>query len=114
MEMSQQLEQARDAAVRPLELAVVLPTYNERGNIASMVARLEQALGPAGWEAIFVAVNSPHGTAGGAPAKAFSPSPPPAPSTSTRASGGARSASSTSAMRCRSQKPGTRRGGPWW
>ncbi|WP_442858053.1 glycosyltransferase [Altererythrobacter sp. B11] len=57
------LEQAAAAAVRPLELAVVLPTLNERGNIAPMVARLEQALGPTGWEAIFVDDNSRDGTA---------------------------------------------------
>jgi dolichol-phosphate mannosyltransferase len=47
----------------PLELAVVLPTYNESGNVAAMVERLEQALGPAGWEAIFVDDNSADGTA---------------------------------------------------
>lgn len=46
-----------------LELAVVLPTLNERGNIAPMVARLEQALGPTGWEAVFVDDNSHDGTA---------------------------------------------------
>ena len=47
----------------PLELAVVLPTFNEAANIAPMVARLEAALGPAGWEAIFVDDNSRDGTA---------------------------------------------------
>jgi dolichol-phosphate mannosyltransferase len=46
-----------------LELAVVLPTRNERGNIAPMVARLESVLGPDGWEAIFVDDDSPDGTA---------------------------------------------------
>lgn len=46
-----------------LELAVVLPTFNEAANIAPMVARLEAALGPAGWEAIFVDDNSRDGTA---------------------------------------------------
>jgi dolichol-phosphate mannosyltransferase len=50
-----------------LRLAVVLPTLNERGNIAPMVARLEEALsphlGPDGWEAIFVDDNSHDGTA---------------------------------------------------
>ena len=46
-----------------LELAVVLPTLNEAGNIAPMVARLEAALGPAGWEALFVDDNSHDGTA---------------------------------------------------
>jgi dolichol-phosphate mannosyltransferase len=44
-------------------LAVVLPTYNERGNVASMVARLEAALGSTRWEAIFVDDDSADGTA---------------------------------------------------
>jgi len=52
-----------DSERAPLELAVVLPTYNERGNIAPMVTRLEAALGPAGWEAIFVDDDSRDGTA---------------------------------------------------
>ena len=47
----------------PLELAIVLPTLNEKGNIAPMVARLEEALGPTGWEAVFVDDNSADGTA---------------------------------------------------
>ena len=54
---------ARAQSARPLELAVVLPTLNERGNIAPMVDRLEQALGPSGWEAVFVDDNSHDGTA---------------------------------------------------
>ncbi len=48
---------------RPLELAIVLPTLNERDNIAPMVERLEKALGPGGWEAVFVDDNSNDGTA---------------------------------------------------
>lgn len=28
----------------PLELAVVVPTFNERGNVAELVARLDRAL----------------------------------------------------------------------
>jgi dolichol-phosphate mannosyltransferase len=52
-----------EAAGKPLELAVVLPTLNERANIAPMVARLEEALGPSGWEAVFVDDNSRDGTA---------------------------------------------------
>ena len=47
----------------PLELAVVLPTYNERANVAAMVARLERALAGIGWEAIFVDDDSGDGTA---------------------------------------------------
>jgi dolichol-phosphate mannosyltransferase len=54
---------AKAQSARPLELAVVLPTLNERGNIAPMVERLEQALGPSGWEAVFVDDNSYDGTA---------------------------------------------------
>ena len=57
-----ELEQAIDAAVRPLELAVVLPTYNERKNVATMVARLEKALAGIAWEVVFVDDNSPDGT----------------------------------------------------
>jgi dolichol-phosphate mannosyltransferase len=47
----------------PLELAVVLPTYNERGNVAAMVAGLDRALPGIGWEAIFVDDDSTDGTA---------------------------------------------------
>lgn len=66
-----ELQQAVDMAVSQktaantakLELAVVLPTLNEKGNIAPMVQRLEDALGPTGWEAVFVDDNSSDGTA---------------------------------------------------
>ncbi len=54
---------ASDAGPHPLELAVVLPTFNERANVAPMVARIEQALGASGWEAIFVDDDSTDGTA---------------------------------------------------
>ena len=47
---------------KPLELAVVLPTYNERKNIASMVDRLDAALQGVAWEVIIVDDNSPDGT----------------------------------------------------
>ncbi len=46
-----------------LDLAVVLPTYNERENIPLIVARLEAALAGLHWEAIFVDDDSPDGTA---------------------------------------------------
>jgi dolichol-phosphate mannosyltransferase len=46
-----------------LRLAVVLPTLNERKNLRKLVARLDEALGDIGWEAIFVDDNSPDGTA---------------------------------------------------
>ena len=54
---------AKAQGARPLELAIVLPTLNERDNIAPMVERLEKALGPSGWEAVFVDDNSHDGTA---------------------------------------------------
>lgn len=58
-----QFSPAAETLGSSLELAVVLPTLNERGNIAPMVARLEEALGPTGWEAVFVDDNSRDGTA---------------------------------------------------
>ncbi len=54
---------ATHQGVAPLELAIVLPTLNEKANIAPMVQRLEDALGPTGWEAVFVDDNSHDGTA---------------------------------------------------
>jgi dolichol-phosphate mannosyltransferase len=46
-----------------LELAIVLPTYNERANVGPMIAGLERALAGIGWEAIFVDDDSTDGTA---------------------------------------------------
>ncbi|MED5546941.1 MAG: glycosyltransferase family 2 protein [Pseudomonadota bacterium] len=53
-----------DAAVatRPLELAIVLPTYNERRNIVTMVERIDRELQGIAWEVIYVDDNSPDGT----------------------------------------------------
>jgi dolichol-phosphate mannosyltransferase len=45
-----------------LQLAIVLPTYNERTNIGSMVERLDAALRGITWEVIVVDDNSPDGT----------------------------------------------------
>jgi dolichol-phosphate mannosyltransferase len=56
-------EPAIDETARQLELAVVLPTYNERGNVGAMVERLDAALAGIGWEAIFVDDDSSDGTA---------------------------------------------------
>jgi dolichol-phosphate mannosyltransferase len=49
-----------------LELAVVIPTFNERANVPVLVAKLEQALQGRNWEAIFVDDDSPDGTAAAA------------------------------------------------
>ena len=69
MDMSfSEIEQALDAEARKseagsLELAVVLPTYNERKNVATMVERLDKALAGIAWEVVVVDDNSPDGTA---------------------------------------------------
>ncbi|MBR0553681.1 glycosyltransferase family 2 protein [Stakelama marina] len=46
-----------------LELAVVVPVFNERANVALLVERLDKALAGRRWEAIFVDDDSPDGTA---------------------------------------------------
>ncbi|MEG3179198.1 glycosyltransferase family 2 protein [Sphingomonas sp. LT1P40] len=46
-----------------LELAVVVPTFNERTNVPILVAALDRALAGRNWEAIFVDDDSPDGTA---------------------------------------------------
>ncbi len=45
------------------DFAIVLPTYNERENIALVIARLAETLRGLSWEAIFVDDDSPDGTA---------------------------------------------------
>ena len=46
-----------------LELAVVIPVFNESANVAKMVELLDAALKGRAWEAIFVDDDSPDGTA---------------------------------------------------
>lgn len=45
-----------------IDLAVVVPTYNERGNVPELIARIERVLRDFEWELIFVDDNSPDGT----------------------------------------------------
>lgn len=45
------------------ELTVVVPCYNERGNVVPLVRRLDAALAGIAWEVVFVDDNSPDGTA---------------------------------------------------
>ena len=47
----------------PIELAVVIPTLNERDNVAALVDRLDTALAGIRWEAVFVDDDSSDGTA---------------------------------------------------
>jgi dolichol-phosphate mannosyltransferase len=49
--------------VGPVELAVVLPTFNERDNVEPLIARLEEVLAGIAWEAVFVDDDSRDGTA---------------------------------------------------
>jgi dolichol-phosphate mannosyltransferase len=44
------------------ELSVVVPTFNERDNVTTLLRRLEAALQGVAWEVIFVDDNSPDGT----------------------------------------------------
>lgn len=53
----------RPVQVAALELAVVIPTFQESGNVAEMVRRLDSALQGVAWEVIFVDDSSPDGTA---------------------------------------------------
>jgi len=58
---------AGDPALQPWgavpELTIIVPTLNERDNVAIVVERLNQALAGVAWEAIFVDDDSPDGTA---------------------------------------------------
>jgi dolichol-phosphate mannosyltransferase len=56
-------EQARAVASSPLQLAVIIPTFNEANNVAPLLEKLSVALADYHWEAIFVDDNSPDGTA---------------------------------------------------
>lgn len=48
-----------------LDLAVVVPTYNEQLNVGPLVDRLEPLLAGLTWEVVFVDDDSPDGTADG-------------------------------------------------
>lgn len=56
-------EKDRISQERPVELAVVIPTLDERANVPLLVARLNEALAGLSWEAIFVDDDSSDGTA---------------------------------------------------
>ena len=47
----------------PLDLAIILPTLNERGNLAPLVERIAGAMGETAWEVIIVDDDSRDGTA---------------------------------------------------
>ena len=45
------------------ELSVIVPTFNERGNVAELVDRISNCLSGSNWELVFVDDDSPDGTA---------------------------------------------------
>jgi len=51
------------SASQALELAVVVPTFNESANVHELVSRLDRVLDGIAWEVIFVDDDSPDGTA---------------------------------------------------
>jgi dolichol-phosphate mannosyltransferase len=51
------------AALVPVELAIIVPTFNEAGNVALLVEAVGKVLGPLSWEMIFVDDDSLDGTA---------------------------------------------------
>jgi dolichol-phosphate mannosyltransferase len=63
--MNAEIERVRPLVERraPLELTVVVPTFNERENIPLLVERLRRVLEGIVWEVVFVDDDSPDGTA---------------------------------------------------
>ena len=58
------VEQKQEAnSVADVALSIVIPTFNERGNVAELIKRLDATLKGIAWEAVFVDDNSPDGTA---------------------------------------------------
>ena len=57
------IETSLAVTARPLELAVIIPTFNEIANVEPLLTRLSMALAGLHWEAIFVDDHSPDGTA---------------------------------------------------
>jgi dolichol-phosphate mannosyltransferase len=49
--------------IAPLDLTVVVPTFNERNNVPLLLERLQKTLKSISWEVVFVDDDSPDGTA---------------------------------------------------
>src|SRR5580658_4846902 len=62
MQENLRLSIADEDGARPV-LSVIVPSYNERPNVAPMIAKLDAALVGIEWEVIYVDDNSPDGTA---------------------------------------------------
>jgi dolichol-phosphate mannosyltransferase len=53
----------KDSNQLPIELSIVVPTFNEKDNVEKLIERIEQALPDRKWEIIFIDDDSPDGTA---------------------------------------------------
>ncbi|PSO15640.1 glycosyltransferase family 2 protein [Bradyrhizobium sp. MOS003] len=63
--MNEAIRPGSDSPLQALEgpeLSVIVPTFNERDNVAVLYRRLEATLGSVAWEVVFVDDNSPDGT----------------------------------------------------
>ena len=56
-----------EARTKAIELAVIVPCFNERHNVAILVGKLDDVLKEISWEVIFVDDDSPDGTASCSP-----------------------------------------------
>jgi dolichol-phosphate mannosyltransferase len=63
MDLGSGTREPTGATAGPVELTVVVPTFNESENIEPVCAALDEALRGVAWEAIFVDDDSPDGTA---------------------------------------------------
>jgi dolichol-phosphate mannosyltransferase len=60
--MNEAIRPGQGTAIVTPELSVVVPTFNERGNVTALFRKLETALAGRAWEVIYVDDNSPDGT----------------------------------------------------
>ncbi len=59
-------QSAPTIGLEPVQLSLVIPTYNERANLEPLIRRIAAALDGVRWEVIFVDDDSPDGTAAAA------------------------------------------------
>ena len=53
----------KDSSRLPIELSIVVPTFNEKDNVEKLIESIERALPERNWEIIFIDDDSPDGTA---------------------------------------------------
>jgi len=61
--LQQTAEAGTSVSTKPLELSIIVPTFNERENVRPLLERLETVLGDTVFEVVFVDDDSPDGTA---------------------------------------------------